>query len=117
MKKEHKEIIIGGIAVFLIIASCLVSYDKFGTFNPIKSGIGFAKVRIFDEDYAEVNDSPRVVITNPENSKEIFLEIIENEGYHYIEQTGSLHVIEKNGEEETVNSNINKYIGRWTWNK
>ncbi len=117
MKKEHKEIIIGGIAVVLIIASCFVSYDKFRTFNPIKAGIGFAKIRIFDEKYAEVNDSPRVILTNPENSKEIFLEIIESEGYEYAEQMGSAHLIEKDGERESVNSNINKYIGKWSWDK
>ncbi len=115
MKKEHKEIIIGGIAVVLIIASCFVSYDKFRTFNPIKGGMGFAKIVIFDEDYAEVNDSPRVILTNPENSKGKFIEIIESEGYEYIEQMGSVHFVEKNGEREVVTSNINKYIGRWSW--
>ena len=111
MKKDYKGIIIGAVAVVLIIASCFVSYDKFGTFNPIKSGIAL------DEDYAEINDSPRVIITNPENSKEIFTEIIENEGYEYVEQMGSFHIIEKDGEREGVSSKINKYIGRWSWEK
>ena len=115
MKKEHKEIIIGGIAVVLIIASCFVSYDKFRTFNPIKGGIGFVKIVFFDEDYAQVNDSPRVILTNSENSKEKFIEIVESEGYEYVEQMGSAHFIEKNGEREAVSSNINKYIGRWSW--
>lgn len=117
MKKEYKEIIIGGIAVFLIIASCFVSYDKFRTFNPIKAGIGFAKIWIFNEDYAEVSKSPRVILTSPENSKEIFEEIIESEGYEYVEQMGSVHSVEKNGETENVNSNINKYFARWSWQK
>ncbi len=115
MKKEHKEILIGGISVILIIVSCFISYDKFKTFNPIKGGIGLAKIIVFDESYVVVNDSPRVILTNPENSKEIFMEIIESEGYEYIEQMGSAHFIEKNGERECVNSNINKYIGRWSW--
>ena len=115
MKKEHKEIIIGGIAIVLIIASCFVSYEKFRTFNPIKGGIGFAKIVIFNEDYAQVNDSPIVILTNPENSKEKFIEIIESEGYEYVDQMGSAHFIEKNGKREAVNSNINKYIGRWSW--
>lgn len=117
MKKEYKEIITGGIAVIMIAVSCFVSYEKFGTFNPIKAGIGFARIWIFDEEYVELNDSPRVILTNPENSKEIFMEIIENEGYEYIEQMGSAHFIEKNGEREAVSSRINKYIGRWTWDK
>ena len=115
MKKEHKEIIIGGIAIVLIIASCFVSYEKFRTFNPVKGVTGFAKTAVFDEDYAQVNDSPRVILTNPENSKEKFIEIIESEGYEYVEQMGSAHFIEKNGQRETVSSNINKYIGRWSW--
>ncbi|MBQ4603547.1 MAG: hypothetical protein IJB16_03000 [Clostridia bacterium] len=117
MKKEYKEIITGGIAVIMIAVSCFVSYEKFGTFNPIKAGIGFAKVRIFDEDYAEVSDSPRVILTSPENSMELFTQIIESEGYEYVEQMGSAHFIEKDGEREIVNSNINKYIGRWSWQK
>lgn len=117
MKKEYKEILFGGIAVVLIVASCFVSYDKFRTFNPIKGGIGFAKIAIFNENFAEVNDSPRVILTTPENSKEIFMEIIEREGYEYVEQMGAAHVIEKNGETETVSSDINKFIGRWSWDK
>ncbi|MBQ8762640.1 MAG: hypothetical protein IJZ07_00875 [Clostridia bacterium] len=117
MKKEHKEIIIGAVAVVLIAISCLVSYDKFRTFNPIKSGIGFVKIWILGEDYAQVNDSPRVILTNPENSKEIFMEIIESEGYEYVEQMGSRHLIVKDGEREGISSNINKHIGRWSWDK
>ena len=117
MKKEHKEIIIGGIAVVLIIASCFVSYDKFRTFNPIKAGIGFVKIRVLNEDYAEVNDSPRVILTSPENGREIFTQIIESEGYEYVEQMGSAHFIEKDGKREAVSSDINKYIGRWSWDK
>lgn len=117
MKKEHKEIIIGAVAVVLIAASCFVSYDKFGTFNPIKAGIGFAKTVIFDEDYAEVNDSPRVILTKSENSKEIFMEIIESEGYEYVEQNGASHIIEKDGNGEAVISNYNKYVVRWSWDK
>ncbi len=117
LKKEHKEIIIGAVAVVLIVISCFASYDKFRTFNPIKGCIGYARIWIFDEQYVEVNDSPRAVLTNPENSKEIFTQIIESEGYEYVEQMGSVHIIEKDGETEVVSSNINKYIGRWLWNK
>lgn len=117
MKKEHKEIIIGAVAVALIAISCFVSFDKFGTFNPIKGSIGFARIMFADEKYVQVNDSPRVFLTNPENSTEIFKEIIESEGYEYVEQMGSGHVIEKNGEREHVSSRINKYVGRWSWDK
>lgn len=115
MKKEHKELIIGAVAVALIAISCFISFDKFGTFNPVKGGIGFAKIVILDENYAEVKDSPRVILTNTENSTEIFTEIIENEGYMYVEQMGSGHVIEKDGEKEIVVANHNKYVVRWMW--
>lgn len=46
-KKGHKEIIIGTVVIILIVASCFVSSEKFRTFNPIKGGIGFAKILIF----------------------------------------------------------------------
>ncbi len=117
MKKEHmKNFIIFIAAVAVIIAACFVSFDKFGTFNFIKGGIGFARIALTDTDYVEIQKSPRIVLT--ENA-EVFFDRIEDEGYEYIEhnQMGSSHTIEKDGKTELVISHNNGYFTRWTWNK
>lgn len=113
MKKK----ISGIIAVLIIIAvSCFISFDKFGTFNFIKAGIGFAQIMLIDTDYVEIQKSPRIVLT--ENA-EVFFDRIEDEGYEYIEhkQMGSSHTIEKDGKTELVSSHSNGYFTRWIWDK
>ncbi len=113
MKKK-----IAGISAFLIIiaVSCFISFDNFGTFNFIKSGIGFAQIMLTDADYVEIQKSPRIVLS--ENT-EVFFEKIEDEGYKYVEhkQMGSSHTIEKDGKTELILSHNNGYFTRWTWNK
>lgn len=116
MKKEHKEIIIGSVAAAIIIVLIsFVSFEKFGTFNFIRSGIGFAQIMLTDSEYVEIQNSPRVVLTKSESNREIFIKMIENEGYEYVEQMGSSHIIEKGDESEQIISNYNGYFTRWAW--
>lgn len=114
MKKEHKEIIIGAVAVVIIIAACFVSFDKFRTFNFIRGGIGFAQIMLTDDEYVEIQSSPKVVLTK---NIDAFFETIEGEGYEYVEQNGSSHIIEKDGKTELVLSHSNGYFTRWTWDE
>lgn len=117
MKKRYKKIIIGAVAVVIIIAACFVSFDKFRTFNFIRGGTGFAQIMLTDAEYIEIQKSPRVVLTKSENNREIFIELIESEGYEYITNDGSGHHIEKDGESELVFSNHNGYFTRWAWSE
>ena len=117
MKKRYTKIIIGAATVILLITACFVSFDKFNTFNFIRGGIGFAQVMLTDTECVEIQKSPRVVLTKTENNRKIFIEMIEEEGYEYVEQIGSGHIIEKDGEKEFVISNYNGYFTRWTWNE
>lgn len=117
MKKRYKKIIIGAVAVVIIIAACFVSFDKFRTFNFIRGSIGFAQIMLTDAEYVEIQKSPRVVLTKSENNREIFIELIKSEGYEYVEQMGSGHIIEKDGEREFVISNYNGYFTRWSWSE
>ncbi len=115
MKKEHKEIIAGSVAALIIIALiCFVSFEKFGTFNFVKAGIGFAQIRLTDTEYIEIQSSPKVVLTK---NSDAFFETIESEGYKLIEQNGSSHIIEKDGETELILSHSNGYFTRWKWNE
>ncbi len=115
MKKEHKEIIAGSVAALIIIVLIgFVSFEKLGTFNFVKAGIGFAQVQFTDTDYVEIQRSPKIVLTKNTNA---FFETIEGEGYKHIEQNGSSHIIEKNGEAEHVISHHNGYFTRWTWDE
>lgn len=116
MKKEHKEIIAGSVAALIIIVLiCFVSFEKFSTFNFVRAGIGLAQIQLTDAEYTEIKDSPRIVLTKSENSREIFIKMIENEGYEYVEQMGSSHIIEKGDESEQIISSSNGYFTRWTW--
>lgn len=116
MKKEYKEIFAGSVAALIIIVLIsFVSFEKLGTFNFIRAGIGFAQIQLTDIEYVEIQKSPRVVLTKSENNRKIFTEMIENEGYEYVEQMGSSHIIENGDESEQIISNYNGYFTRWTW--
>lgn len=115
MKKNHRIITIGSVAALIIIVLIsFVSFDKFGTFNFVRAGIGFVQIQLSDAEYIEISDSPRVVLTKNYDS---FFKMIENEGYEYVEQMGSMHTIEKDSKTELVSSRSNGYFTRWTWDK
>lgn len=115
MKKNHRIIAVGSVAILtIIVLISFVSFDKFGTFNFVRAGIGFAQIQLSDAEYIEISDSPRVVLTKDYDS---FFKVIGDEGYEYIEQMGSIHTIEKDGKTELVSSRSNGYFTRWTWDK
>jgi len=41
---------------------------KFETANALSSGVGLAKILFTDIDYVEIQESPRVILAQPENS-------------------------------------------------
>ena len=121
VKTKKKAILCTVIICFVIIVSVLlafVSKDKFGTFNFISGGTGFLRIMQKDAEYVQVQSNPRVILTNPDNSFEMFISIIESEGYTYLseEGTGNMLVIEKDGVKETVSFSLNGYIGKFVWN-
>ncbi len=121
MKKEHREVIIGSVAAAIIIVLIgFVSFEKLGTFNFIKAGIGFAQIQLTDTDYVEIQKSPRIMLVKNDGSSHMeFMAMLEAEGYEYDHeaQMGSSHVLKKDGETQLVLSHSGGNFTRWTWNK
>lgn len=121
MKKEHKEIIAGSVAALIIIVLIgFVSFEKLGTFNFVKAGIGFAQIQFTDTDYVEIQKSPRIVLVKDgDSSRQEFMAMLESEGYDYDyeAQMGSSHTFKKGSETQHVISHHNGYFTRWTWNE
>lgn len=105
------------ISVILILTASFVSYLKFNTPNFFSAGIGLIRIMITDTPYTEIQKSPRVIIAQPENSAELFLEFVESEGYTYLEeeQMGGMLIIERDGKKENVFYSLNGYFSKWTW--
>ena len=72
------------IAIFLICAASFLSYIKFETANALSSGVGLAKILFTDIDYVEIQESPRVILAQPENSLELLLGMMQDDGYTYL---------------------------------
>lgn len=107
------------IVIFLICASSFLSYMKFETANALSSGVGLAKILFTDIDYVEIQESPRVILAQPENSFDLLLDMMQDDGYTYLadETLGSMHVFEKNGVRERMFFSVNKYFSKWIWEK
>lgn len=101
---------------FLIIFS-LLSLAFFNTLNPFSSGVGFIRIVATDVDYVEIQHSPKIILAKSDNAYNIFLNYIQEGGYKIIgvEQMGSMHVIEKNGEKELVGFEGNGFYSKWVW--
>lgn len=105
------------IAIFLICAASFLSYIKFETANALSSGVGLAKILFTDIDYVEIQESPRVILAQPENSLELLLGMMQDDGYTYLvdESMGSMHVFEKRGVRERIFFSVNRHFSKWIW--
>ena len=85
-------IIIVGFASFL-------SYSKFSVVNPFASLAGVIKVTFLNENFVEVQKSPKVIFFNPDYGIE---RAMEDHGYTFLadEKMGSLMVFERNNVRE-----------------
>ena len=125
MKSERKKktsiyaAVIGLLFVAVIsVLLAFVSKDKLGTFNFISGGTGFLRIMQTDTEYVQIQSSPKIILTDSDNSLDIFVSEIQSEGYTYLpeEQMGGMLVIEKDGKKETVSYSVNEYIGKFVWN-
>lgn len=105
------------LAVFLMLTASFASYINFNTPNFFASGIGLIQIMASDTPYVEIQSSPRVIIAQPQNSWDLFLEFVESEGYTFLgeEQMSANCVIEKDGKKEHVWFSVNGYYSKWSW--
>ncbi|MEG0979356.1 MAG: zf-HC2 domain-containing protein [Oscillospiraceae bacterium] len=117
IKKVHIAIISVVLIVILTLTASLVSMVKFKTPNFVASGLGVIRVMASDTKYVQIQSNPRIIIAKPDNAMKLFLETIESEGYTLLEdeQMGAMHIIEKDGQKESVFFSMNRYFSKWIW--
>ena len=107
------------LAIALTLVASFLSRMEFNTANPFSCGVGLAKILFTDTDYVEIQQSPRVILAQPENSRDLMLNVMQNEGYTFLEDEtmGSMHAFEKDGIRERLFFSVNKYFSKWIWER
>lgn len=127
------------LVTVLSIPMLCFSANNFNTVNFVSSGIGVISVVYTNAEYVEIQSSPRVILAKPDNAEEIFVSIIESEGYTFIsddstdnqnmgyniqntfmadkptKDTEGTFIIEKNGKKEYVSWTSNSYYSKFVW--
>lgn len=115
--KKRRRILAAFAALALaaaLLAACLFSLLTFGTANFVSAAWGLARVTLLEEPWAEVSDTPRVVLAAPDDDLTDYMAgrgFAENEE----ERMGALRVFEKDGVQERVLCGVNRYFARWVW--
>ncbi len=114
-KKRLAIIVIGVLVVVALLGSCLVSYLVFDTANPFAAANGFFQVTLADAGYVEIQQSPKVVLSQPKSTA--IAEYMESRGFWEIEeeQLGGLRVFSNGEEKEWVMVSVNGYYSKWVW--
>lgn len=116
---RKKRIVISAFAAILLIVvllgACFVSYLKFDTANPFSATNGFFQIIVTDEDYIEIQSSPKVILAQPNDA--LFVEYMKNRGFTEIEEErlGGLRVFTNGEEKEWIAYSQNAYFAKWTW--
>ena len=99
-KKAKIRILIVSLAVtvLLLSASSVASILLLGVPNPISSSIGIIRIFVFNEDYAQIQHQPKVVLFRPGYDMRDFCEA--QQGYTFLDQGGGGYVLENNGKIE-----------------
>lgn len=116
---RKKRIVISAFMIVLLIAallgSCLVSYLKFDTANPLSVASGFIQITVLDKDYVEIQGYPKVILAQPNDA--VFIEYMENRGFMEIEEErlGGIRVFTNGDANEWIMYSQNSYFAKWTW--
>lgn len=116
---RKKRIVISAFMIVLLIVallgSCLVSYLKFDTANPLSAASGFIQITVLDKDYVEIQSYPKVILAQPNDA--LFIEYMENRGFMEIEEErlGGIRVFTNGDANEWIMYSQNSYFAKWTW--
>ena len=62
------------IVILLMLSSVYISYKCTGVLNPISTISGLMEVSVFNNDFKEIQNNPKVVIANPNYGIEIYMQ-------------------------------------------
>lgn len=108
-------ILVFSILVTSLLGGCFVSYVTFNTGNPFAVASGYFQITVLEKKYAEIQNSPKVVIAQP--NEEIFIEYMGSRGFAEIKeaQMGAIRVFTNGKEKELVWYSINGNYSKWRW--
>lgn len=118
-KKRSRIIVIATIvSALLIIAfmgSCAVSYVTFDTTDPFTASSGLIRIRIFGEEYVEIQETPKVILAKP--NRDVLIEYMAARGFTEMkdEQMGSIMVFRNGDETQRVQYYQNRWCSKWIW--
>ena len=103
------------ILITALLVSCFISYVKFNTGNPFSVASGYFQIAVLDKEYIQIQNSPKVVLAQPDN--EIFVNYMKSRGFTEIEdeQMGGMRVFTNGEEKEWILYSINGHYSKWCW--
>ena len=101
--------------IIVLLGSCFVSYVTFNTGNPFSAISGCIQITILDKNYVVIQETPKVIIAQPDG--EGFISYMESRGFTEIkeEQMGAIRVFSNGEEKEWIWYSVNEYWSKWRW--
>ncbi len=99
-------------AAVILICSCILSNIHLRTPNCFSAASCFVQV-IAGKDYAEVSNSPKVIIAKPD--KDVFTKYMNSRGFYLTDRFGSRLIFSNGTTNEYVYYSQNAHISKWCW--
>lgn len=117
LKKFRSFILITVTILTLTIIAILISMNKFSTPNPIKSGVGFAKIVFTKAEIVQIQKFPQVYLTKPDNAQQVLINFMEQRGYKYLEdeRMSSTLVFGNETSKNYIQFSVNAYYSKWVF--
>ena len=118
-KKRNRRIVIAvlvfAVLVTSLLGSCFITYVTFNTSNPFAVAGGYFQIAVFDKAYVEIQETPKVVLAQP--NEDVFIDYMESRGFTEIkeEQMGAIRIFSNGEEKELVWYSINDHYSKWRW--
>lgn len=118
-KKKSRRIIAATLAsailIIALLTSCLISYVKFNTVNPFSAASGYFQITVLGKEYIQIQNSPKVVLAQPDN--ESFINYMQSRGFTETEdeQMGGMRVFTNGEDKEWISYSANGHYSKWCW--
>lgn len=107
------------IFVALLSLAVLISFNKFDTTNPIKTGTALAKIMFTKTEIVQIQEYPLIYLAKPANAQQTLINFMEQRGYKYLEDERMASTLAFGNEtsKNYVQFSVNKYYSKWVFNK
>ena len=107
--------LVSAALIIVLLGSCFISYAIFNTGNPFSAASGYFQITVLDKEYVEIQESPKVVLAQPNG--EVFINYMASRGFTEIEeeQMGAIRVFTNGEVKEWIWYSINGNCSKWRW--